>query len=136
MISSFEQTKFLLQRGLDVTTVRHQTISNNIANANTPGFKRMDITFEADLSRALDQAPPALRAVMTHEKHIPFFREKSVRDVKIGRKVEFETTYKNDKSNVDIEKEAVDLAKNTMRYSAMTSLMQNYFRKIDLVLKS
>lgn len=34
------------ERMLDVTTVRHRVISNNIANLNTPNFNRSEVTFK------------------------------------------------------------------------------------------
>ncbi len=42
-----------LTRLLDVTSLRHEAISQNIANVNTPGYQRRDVSFEASLSRKL-----------------------------------------------------------------------------------
>ena len=39
---------------MDVATLRRNVIANNIANANTPNFKRSDVNFESQLKRALD----------------------------------------------------------------------------------
>jgi len=133
---SYAKTSYLIQRGLGVSTLRHQVISNNIANATTPGFKRTDVAYEADLRRTLDAAPPALQAAMTEEKHIPFFRMPNIQDVTARKNVEFHTSYKNDESNVDMEKESVDMARNTMRYNAMASIMKNYFRRMDVAIRA
>ena len=36
----------------DAAATRHDIISNNIANVNTPGYKRKDIRFETELKHA------------------------------------------------------------------------------------
>jgi len=57
MISLIDSnTVALLTRGLDATVMRHQAIAHNIANANTPGFKPVGLSFEdymADARHAL-----------------------------------------------------------------------------------
>ena len=40
-------------RALDAYALRHQTISNNLANVNTPGYKRQEVRFEDQLAGAL-----------------------------------------------------------------------------------
>src|SRR5438105_3316936 len=40
-------------RALDAASLRQQAIAHNLANVNTPGFKRQDVTFETKLSHAL-----------------------------------------------------------------------------------
>jgi hypothetical protein len=52
--SRFGQTVELLHRTMDVSVMRRQVISNNIANAETPHFKRTDVNFEAELKRAFE----------------------------------------------------------------------------------
>ncbi|MFN3659816.1 MAG: flagellar basal body rod protein FlgB, partial [Brevinematales bacterium] len=39
---------------LQATALRRQVIADNIANADTPFFKRAEVTFESQLKRALD----------------------------------------------------------------------------------
>jgi flagellar basal-body rod protein FlgB len=43
----------LLSKLLDVTSVRHRVIANNVANINTPGFHRVEVNFEDALAQAL-----------------------------------------------------------------------------------
>ena len=43
-----------LQRGLQAATLRHEVISNNIANVNTPRFKKSNVIFEELLARELE----------------------------------------------------------------------------------
>ena len=43
----------VLQKTADAAWIRNDVIANNIANATTPGYKRQDIAFEDELSKAL-----------------------------------------------------------------------------------
>ena len=46
----------VLDKAADAAWLRNEVISNNIANADTPGYKRQDVDFEAQLSKALGKA--------------------------------------------------------------------------------
>ena len=50
---------------LDVAQQRASLVANNIANADTPGFKAQDVSFDAAMSAELDPSPDpdALAAV-------------------------------------------------------------------------
>lgn len=48
----FDRDLGLTQRVLDAMTVRARTIQHNVANQNTPGFKRYEVSFEAELRKA------------------------------------------------------------------------------------
>ena len=43
----------VLNKAADAAWIRNEVISNNIANATTPGYKRQDVEFEAELEKAL-----------------------------------------------------------------------------------
>ncbi len=45
----------LISKLLDATALRHQAISQNIANVNTPGYQRVDVSFEEQLVRVLQE---------------------------------------------------------------------------------
>ncbi|MDD2998558.1 MAG: flagellar basal body rod protein FlgB, partial [Candidatus Riflebacteria bacterium] len=44
----------LLRKGLDVAAKRHNVIANNIANVNTPLFKRQIVSFEDEMAKVFD----------------------------------------------------------------------------------
>lgn len=70
--NSFGKNLDILQRTMDVSTIRQDVIANNIANADTPNFKRTVVNFEAQLKRALDsENSRKMPAAMTNERHIP-----------------------------------------------------------------
>lgn len=43
----------ILSKALDAVALRQQAIAQNIANVNTPGYRRLTVQFEADLAAAL-----------------------------------------------------------------------------------
>ena len=45
----------LLRLALDASIMRQQAIAHNIANANTPGYQRMGVSFEAQVAQLMDQ---------------------------------------------------------------------------------
>ena len=128
--SKFMETNYLLEKSLDVESARKRVIANNIANVDVPHFKRSEVNFESELRRAIEETKGREKQFsgnLTDNRHIPFHLDRSVRDVDYRVNLDYNTTYRNDGNNVDIEKEMVDSSKNMMRYNAMvTSLNQNY----------
>jgi flagellar basal-body rod protein FlgB len=43
----------LLSRLLDVASLRHRVVANNVANVNTPGYRRLELNFEDAFQRAI-----------------------------------------------------------------------------------
>ena len=67
-MNTFNKTVDLLHRAMSANVVRRAVISNNIANANVPNFKRSNVNFESELGRALqsERQRPALELTQTH----------------------------------------------------------------------
>lgn len=133
---SFAKTQFLLERGMDAALLRRSVIADNIANADTPHFKRGEVTFESQLSRALkSEKYRPYPAKMTDRKHIPFFQPMDYREVRARIQIEHESNYRNDKNNVDIEKEVIDATKNMLRYNAMAQRLDKNYKNLLLLLR-
>lgn len=117
-----------LKKSLDATLLRHEVIANNIANVDTPGFKRSDVTFKEALKLALEK--DAFKGVQTDPRHIPI--GPSNLD-KVEPKVykEIDTFFKNDKNNVDIDVEMGELAKNSMAYRTLTRLISEKYTSLE-----
>lgn len=138
----FEGTTFgrqvdLLQRGLAVSTLRQNVIADNIANANTPGFKRSDVNFESRLRYALDSEtrPARFTEALTDERHVPFRRPLDWRDVRPRRVLDFQTTSQNNGNNVDIEVESMNFLTNQIAYQMMTRSVADAFQRLNIVLR-
>lgn len=134
--TTFGRTVDLLQRNMAVSTLRRQVIANNLANSETPNFKRSDVNFEAQLGRALaSEKLPKSIGVVTHENHISFDRTVDYRTVGPRIVLDYLTTSKNNGNNVDVEKELMNATENQMMYELMTSTVSHQFRQVNIVLK-
>ena len=45
---------YIVQSALDAVMLRQKLIAHNIANAETPGYKRLDLIFEDELRKAME----------------------------------------------------------------------------------
>jgi flagellar basal-body rod protein FlgB len=131
------RTQYLLEKGMDVAQMRHKVFADNIANADTPHFKRSEVSFEAELRRVLEQEKHieenAVPARLTDERHIPFFRARDIRDVQPRQHIDYLSTMRNDGNNVDPEHEVAEQTRNMMIYQALATLMNHNFRTINIV---
>ena len=132
--TNFMQTFGVLHRGLDCAALRQQTIANNIANVNTPHYKRKEVTFEGELHRAL-YGPQPIPAQRTDERHLKFKGQVSLSEVVPKINVESETFSRNDENNVDINQEMAELAKNNMSYDAYITSMTEMLQEIKSVIQ-
>ncbi len=136
--SGFGRTLDLLQREMDVSVLRRQVIANNIANADTPNFKRSVVDFESELKRALDSNRPPegeLSAEMTSSRDIPFFRSIDYRTVGPRRVLDYLSTSDNNGNNVDLEQEMMDGLNNQLSYTLMAQAVSSQFARLNLVLR-
>ena len=118
-----------LDNTADVSWQRQTLILNNMANDDTPGYKRQDIEFESVLRKEL---------LDVHETSLERAVNKLDDD---GHKVEgIEYTdyghysYRLDGNNVDMDTENVELASETLRYQALMTSTTNEFNRFKSVL--
>lgn len=135
--NSFGKTVDILHRNMDVALLRREIISDNIANADTPNFKRSTLNFESSLKKALEseRTKSVPEAKLTHEKHIPFHRPVDYRTVKPKRILDYLSTSDNNGNNVDIEQEMMDALHNQLSYDLMTRVVTNQFTQVNMVLR-
>lgn len=107
----------LLERGLNTASLRHQVIADNLANVDTPGYKRKEVAFEDQLISVLEKGT-GIKGVITHPKHIPIGIS-SPDEVVPRVSTQEDQEYRNDKNNVDIDREMAVMAKNTLWFEAM-----------------
>ena len=129
--TTYAKTMTVAKKLLNVYGLRAEVIADNIANVSTPNFKRSDVTFEYQLGRALDSEKyNGLEAKRTDARHFPFNMPMDYREVAPTITVDFDTSYRNDKNNVDIDKEMAEEAKNTLRYQMFTQIVNSQYREI------
>lgn len=128
----------LLEKSAYFTYKRNEVIANNIANADTPFYKAIDLPekdFRTMLQRAIDRKNDRVVKFFTFNdtsyiKHLPNkdFKIKNVLSKDVG-------ILKHDENNVSIELEMTKLAKNTMMHTLLMSFIDNEFDKIATAIR-
>ncbi|AGB40622.1 flagellar basal-body rod protein FlgB [Halobacteroides halobius DSM 5150] len=127
----FGQNFDLLQKSLDGLSTRHKAISSNIANVDTPGYKRRKVNFKEQLTKALDGNN---NLAITDKSHISL-NSRSISSVEPKVSIEEDTKIRSDGNNVSIDAEMANLAKNTLEYQATIKQLSNQFGRLNLVIK-
>jgi flagellar basal-body rod protein FlgB len=119
----------LLQRSLDASNLRQKVIANNIANVDTPFFKRSDVVFEQLLEQQMSASMPGLEGKRTDPRH---FRIGGGQPAGIDPqvKVDDSTAINNNMNNVDIDYEMTLLAKNQLRFNTLVGQINHEFRSM------
>lgn len=135
--STIGKTIDILHKGMDVAVLRRQVISDNIANADVPNFKRSTINFEASLKKALEseRLEPILPMTTTDPRHIKSFAPSDYRLVEPRRVLDYLTTAKNNGNNVDAEQEMMDSLTNQLSYTLQAQAVNFEFNQVNLVLR-
>lgn len=107
----------VLKSTLDGAASRYDLLADNVANVNTPGYKRVDTTFFDVLSAQL-RTEPGLSLTRTHPRHL---RDGSSRSGDAEPKVytDTSTSQRLDGNNVDIEYEMARMAETTILYDLL-----------------
>ncbi len=122
-----DQVVSVVRRALDAGSMRHQAISHNLANANTPGYKRLEVRFEDDLRRALaDRGRQPVPLVLTHPRHLG---TPSADPGGVAPRVLRDTASaeRADGNNVTLEAEMIRLAENQLWYDALARQISRRF---------
>lgn len=117
------------KKALDGTWERNKAITNNIANENTPNYKRKVVSFEKQLKESVKSSRLDLKT--TNNKHIKI-RQTNFSPIVMEDK---STSNRIDGNNVNIDTENAELAKNTIMYNALIQQITNDFRKIKNVIQ-
>ncbi len=118
----------VLDKAADASWLRNEAISNNIANATTPGYKRQDVAFESELEKALGKNRFA-------------DMDTRVAGIRSGRLEAQPYTdyagysYRLDGNNVDIENENVMLAENQLKYQGLLAGINQEFANLKSVMQ-
>lgn len=118
----------VLDKAADASWQREQTIANNIANVDTPGYKRQDVEFESVLKRELGNSKYTSLDDKVSSIHLNHLQAKE-RTEYAGY------AYRLDGNNVDIDTENVELASETLRYLGLTDSINQEFTRLKSVIK-
>lgn len=125
-----------LPRAMTAASIRQEVIANNIANVNTPNYRKSVVEFEEFLAREIYGEEPdgKLDLVRTHDKHLPF----KPLDFHAEPTILQDTTHtmRVDDNNVDIDIEMATLAKNQLYYNALVTEFGGHVTRIKNAITS
>jgi flagellar basal-body rod protein FlgB len=108
-----------LQAGIQAEGLRQRAIANNVANLETPGYRRIDVKFEELLAKALDSSGAADLDELDAEFYQPG-----------------QTPIKSNGNDVNLEAEVGQLVKNALRHKAYVRILNKIYSQIDLAVKA
>jgi len=104
----------MLEAAISASEMRQRVMSNNLANDDTPNFRRSEVLFETLLDQEMGNGMPALTGIRTDARHFSIGRSASVPSAQII--TDENTVMNNNGNNVDIDREMALLAKNQLNY--------------------
>lgn len=97
----------LLSNLMDAAQLRHQVISNNVANVNTPGYQRLDVAFEEHLAKSLESGDSNSTDILPR-----VYKPEGLAS-------------RADGNNVDVDMEMGQLARNALLYQTYAQLLSS-----------
>lgn len=125
-------TQNLLSYAMDGAALRNRVIANNMANVDTPNFKRSEVVFEDQLRQLLLDKDESSRLKVTHPRHIQVTKKSASFRPEIYQVNDL--SYRNDNNNVDIDVETAKMSKNNIYYDALSSSMTQEIRLLRLAI--
>jgi len=121
MVSAIEgNTKAMLSMALDATAMRQQAIAQNIANANTPGYQALDVSFEdqlSDVREMLEQGQGATSAALA------------------GHRPSLVLAGGANGGGVSLEMELAKLSENTLHQQVLLKMLNTHYAVMNSALK-
>src|SRR3954449_362625 len=103
-VTLIDNTQLALERAISGASMRQSVLANNLANAETPGFRRMDLAFHGALAQAMKTSDPAaIESASFTPQQDPH-------------------TMRADGNGVDVDTESAQMAKNGLEYEALVSV--------------
>ncbi|MHB0939768.1 MAG: flagellar basal body rod protein FlgB [Armatimonadota bacterium] len=118
-----DRTTAILAKVLDGTAVRQRALANNIANAETPGYQRRDVDFATQLRDVIGRSGSDPRSIV-----------RAVEAVAVQMHEDATAPRKLDGNSVNIEREMVELAQNSLQYETSAQMLMMKIRGLKYVI--
>lgn len=107
------------KKALDIAWLNNKASANNIANVDTPGYKKEVVKFDSVLEDAVSN-----RLKKTHPNHVDINGD--------GPRIEKvrNTSFRHDDNNVDIDTENANIAKNQMKFNMVSTQLSSKLRRL------
>lgn len=132
----------VLQKSLGGLTARQRAIGENVANSDTPGYKRLEVAYEQQLRAALSKRKglgdelPLQTASGRHFSLGPagdLAGEVSRVSPSIHRVTD--ESFRNDGNNVNVELEMANMAETNIRYNAVANMARHKFEGLKTTIR-
>ena len=125
--SLFSDTMYAFERSLDYRSMRHNIVTTNIANADTPGFKAKDVRFESVLQRALEK-DRGITLAKTHVNHLEGGGRVDILTTAEPDIVKTESPIASfDGNTVSVDTEMYKLTENSLLYQSETDVLARLY---------
>jgi len=133
MLNKLDQYFDFNTQALKLRSYRQQLLASNIANADTPNYKAVDIDFAHELKRVSGQQPGALRMAATSQGHM---------QAATGNPYNAKIMYRNisqpniDGNTVNMDEERAHFAENALRYETTTRMLNGQIKGLMAAIQS
>ena len=117
----------VLDKAADASWKRETVLANNIANVDTPGYKRKDLDFEGVLKQELGRCKHTSLDTKIENLHMDHLNPSVYTDLS-------NYSYRLDGNNVDIDNEEVEYASEQLRYEGITAGINNESNRMKSVI--
>lgn len=131
MKSLIEPHVNLVGKVMNMQLQRQNVVMSNVANVKTPGYKPRILEFEDDLQSALNLDSKG-KISRTNEKHIPGGFDADTFNASFDHELKPRIIYGEDRVNLD--KEMTTMAKTSMQYNALTTVIKSNFDGIKQII--
>ncbi len=132
MKSLFAQHMSVTEKVLDLRLERQNIVTSNISNIDTPGYRERRITFEEQLQDAL-QTNGRGRMTLTSSGHLPSVFDFDTFEGDFSKDIQARVV--QGKDTVDLDKEVSVMAKNTLLYNAMATVLKKGFEGLQTTIQ-
>jgi len=117
-VDLFDRTQIALEQALAGASARQQALAHNLANANTPGFRRSDVDFHATLASALESGAP----------------DSALGRLSFERAIDSNAPARADGNTVDVDKEMSTLTENSLDYQALVTIAHARLKMLGMAI--
>jgi flagellar basal-body rod protein FlgB len=123
----------ILEKAMNLRSTRHNVLSANVANMDTPNYKAFEVHVEEAL-QAQTENPRRLRMKQTHADHMPI-RSHSRDNLITEKKKSAGLSLRADGNTVDIDETMGKMAENTIKFKTAAQLINKKLRGLKHVIQ-
>ena len=113
----------VLSKAADASWTRNEILTNNLANVDTPGYKRKDVSFQNYLLQELTSGDSTSLRTRINDVEVGNLNATVYTDFN-------ELSYRLDGNNVDVDTENVELASNQLYYQTVLDTINHQFQML------